>query len=161
MNKMEMGQLLSNLKEEYGSNEKARQEFEKEYGIYLSKSTVSKAIKLNNDPIYINVKNAVINDQITYSHALILSNLKHDKLINNFLSKTINENLSTRNLEKSISNNKTLGARNVNDVENNANEMLQNKLMKHTTIKNGKIIIRYKNVSELTDIFEKLKIYEK
>lgn len=105
------------------------------------------------------VKELVINNKISMSHARVLSKLGNINTIIDLANKTVQENLNVRDLEEiatttSISKKQIIKKRTKNTEYQYVEEILKEKLGTKVIINNNKIVISFNNVNDLNRILE-------
>ena len=105
------------------------------------------------------VKELVINNKISMSHARVLSKLGNINTIIDLANKTVQDNLNVRDLEEiatttSISKKQIIKKRTKNTEYQYVEEILKEKLGTKVIINNNKIVISFNNVNDLNRILE-------
>ena len=105
------------------------------------------------------VKELVISNKISMSHARVLSKLGNINTIIDLANKTVQDNLNVRDLEEiatttSISKKQIIKKRTKNTEYQYVEEILKEKLGTKVIINNNKIVISFNNVNDLNRILE-------
>lgn len=156
MKPIDRAKILKGYKEEGFNNKEISTRFLFEYGKRLSKGVISTDLKIMSES-YGFLAERVELGVISYKVAKILVFLKVEDAME-YLQEFLDNNWSISTLERMIKDKNTRG---LNwDIEKNAEELFMRKKSVRSEIGNKKIIIRYKNIKELTEIFKKLEISE-
>lgn len=127
-----------------------------------SRSHITNMIGLLNLPE--EVKDLMIEDKISMSHARVLSKLENKDEIINLANRIINEGLNVRDIEELSKNEEVKKAHKINKKTNNEYEYVQNylceKLGTKVKITSNKVSISFANVNDLNRILEILNISE-
>jgi len=110
------------------------------------------------------VKDLMIEEKISMSHARVLSKLENKEEIINLANRIINENLNVRDIEELSKNENIQKTHKINKKTNNEYEYVQNylceKLGTKVKITSNKVSISFTNVNDLNRILEILNLSE-
>ena len=128
-----------------------------------SRSHITNMLGLLNLPE--EVKDMIIDNKISMSHARVLSKMENKEDIINLANKIVDENLNVRDIEDVSKDDKIEKTHKVKTKPNNEYEYIQNimceKLGTKVMISSNKINISFNNVNDLNRILELLNISEK
>lgn len=127
-----------------------------------SRSHITNMIGLLNLPE--EVKDLIIEEKISMSHARVLSKLENKEEIISLANRIINENLNVRDIEELSKNENVQKTHKINKKSSNEYEYVQNylceKLGTKVKITSNKVSISFANVNDLNRILEILNISE-
>lgn len=128
------------------------------------RATVANSIRLLNLPDF--VKGELAEDRISAGHARALLPLKDERTVKSMLVRILDKGLSVREVERGVARllsgrkesgkSKERGTPESRDLENRLTRKLGCRVHIHTSVKGGRLEIRYANLDELNTVVDKI-----
>ena len=127
-----------------------------------SRTYITNTLRLLKLPV--KVQDLLNKGKLTYGHARALLSIEDEDKMIELANRCVKENLTVRDIEKLAKGDAPIKAKKPkknNPYLNSVRRTLENKLNTQVDVEEKKIVIHYKNTSELNDILEKLDCLDK
>ena len=127
-----------------------------------SRTYITNTLRLLKLPV--KVQDLLNKGKLTYGHARALLSIEDEDKMIELANRCVKENLTVRDIEKLAKGDaptKVKKPKKTNPYLNSVRRTLENKLNTQVDVEEKKIVIHYKNTSELNDILEKLDCLDK
>ena len=127
-----------------------------------SRTYITNTLRLLKLPV--KVQDLLNKGKLTYGHARALLSIEDEDKMLELANRCVKENLTVRDIEKLAKGDaptKVKKPKKTNPYLNSVRRTLENKLNTQVDVEEKKIVIHYKNTSELNDILEKLDCLDK